>query len=96
MKAIVKAKFGVTSFGVVVKHSIILGFTGDAVRIVITSLAVVRTVGTKLLVAPLTRKLRKTHIQTEVVSAQIVRVVTTEAISEVQAGHTLRGTRSTY
>jgi len=72
MIAVIKASFWVTSFGVVVENSIVLVFAGEAVCVVITSLAVVGTVGTKVLVTPLARKLRKTHIQTEVVSAQIV------------------------
>jgi len=96
MIAVVKPSFWITSFGVVVNHSIILVFAGEAVCVVIASLAVVGTVGTKVLIGTLACKLGKTHIQTKIVSAQIVWVVAAEAISKVQTDHTLGEAGSTY
>jgi len=92
---VVEASLRVTAIGVSVKDAVVGLVAGEAIGIVIAAFTVVGAVGTELFVASLASKLGKTHIQTNVVPAEVVRTVATHAVGEIHASDALLGTGST-
>jgi len=69
---VVKAKLRVTTFSEVVENPVILVFAGQTTSVIIAGLAIIGTVGAKILLESLTCILWEAHIQTKVVSAEII------------------------